>query len=391
MSDKMFTVVVTHYNQLEYYKTAIDSVLMQNYKNIELIFTDDCTQDINENEIIKYINNKKRENIKNVQIFIGKENLGTIKSLNRAVSNAKGDYILCFAADDALYDEEVLSNFRDELEKSADDVVGVSFQAYQYDIKLKKERESFVNPVSAEIINGYKPIQQFDILTTNCYIPMGSTAFKKSTFEEYGFFDEDFKIVEDWSFFLRVTRMGGRFIYSDFDGLKHRSGGVSHYEGNDTPPHILIYKNDTMLIFEKEVFPYMKVLSLSKQKEIYEYYNQVRLAQEKHIGNNSHLMKRKDIFKNNKKLSLYILLSYVKDFFIKNNRNIGLGFIGLIALWIVMCLLIFLIDYYNLKININIIRILEKVSGIFITIGVLATGVLFIFSKVTVLFYKIFK
>ena len=46
-----FTVIITHYNQMQYIEEALKSVLKQSYKNIELIVADDCSMQFNKKKV----------------------------------------------------------------------------------------------------------------------------------------------------------------------------------------------------------------------------------------------------------------------------------------------------------------------------------------------------
>ena len=69
-----FSIIVLHYNQPRYVFTALDSVLNQNYENIELIFADDASTTINLEKIQAYIEEHKNNNIKTVIYSINEEN-----------------------------------------------------------------------------------------------------------------------------------------------------------------------------------------------------------------------------------------------------------------------------------------------------------------------------
>ena len=117
-----FTIIVTHYNQMNYIKTALISVLNQNYKNIELIVADDCSKTFDAKkveEIIKKYNKNKFE----YKILSGKKNVGTVKNINKALKKATGDFIMLFAGDDKLYDENVISNFIKEFKDKEKNVI----------------------------------------------------------------------------------------------------------------------------------------------------------------------------------------------------------------------------------------------------------------------------
>ena len=78
--------------------TAIESILDQSYKNIELIITDDCSSDNSLSIIKKYIDKK------NVKLIENSENKGLTKSLNSMIKVAQGKFIARQDADDiSLY------------------------------------------------------------------------------------------------------------------------------------------------------------------------------------------------------------------------------------------------------------------------------------------------
>ena len=58
MINKKVSVLMTVYNTSKFLKRAINSVINQTYKNLELIVVDDCSTD-NSTKIIKKIKNNK--------------------------------------------------------------------------------------------------------------------------------------------------------------------------------------------------------------------------------------------------------------------------------------------------------------------------------------------
>lgn len=259
MKDSLFSIIVLHYNQPRYVMTALESVFCQNYDNIELIFADDASTAIDLEKIQEYIEENKKDNIKNVIYSINEENQGTVKTINSAVKKCNGQYILFFAADDALCNESVIANFEKSFRKADEDVYMISSQCYMMDINLEKKLNNFVKPTAAASFNKLTALEQYKIFCKNCFLAIGSTAMKREMFEKFGYFNEEYKFIEDWSYFLHLTRNGGIVRYVDFEGLLHRDGGVSHYiDDGELPPHVMAYKYDMLKIFEKEIIPYLK-------------------------------------------------------------------------------------------------------------------------------------
>lgn len=259
MTDSLFSVIILHYNQPRYVLTALKSVLEQDYKNIEIVFADDASIAIDLEQIQSYIEENKRPNIQNVIYSINEENMGTVKTINRAVKQCNGQYVLFFAADDALCNKSVISNFKNAFDKSDDNIYMISSQCYMMDINLEKKLENFVSPTQGVTFNKLSAIGQYRFFCQDCFLAIGATAMRRDMFEKFGYFNEEYKFVEDWSYFLHLTRNGGLIRYVDFEGLLHRDGGVSHYVSDgELPPHVMAYKYDILRIFENEILPYLK-------------------------------------------------------------------------------------------------------------------------------------
>lgn len=273
MSRPLFSVVLVHYSQPHYVKEALDSIFVQDYNNIEFIFADDCSQDIDLKDLKDYVEQNKGENIKNVVWQINEENLGTVKSLNRAVEKCNGKYILVFAADDKLFNKQVLSNFVKNFETCSDDIYMISAQCLYMDISMEQTLGLAVQPNFARDFNSYDSVKQFKTLSKCCFLPIGATCMRAEMFKKFGYFNEKYKLVEDWSYFLHLTRNGGKIKFYNFEALYHRDGGTSHYEDEiNVPSNVLNYKFDIVQIFENEVLPYMKIFSTCEKSFIMDRY-----------------------------------------------------------------------------------------------------------------------
>ena len=100
MEKKLITVIITTYNRSRDIERAINSVLNQTYKKIELIVVDDNANNPEEREKTEQIV-KKYENVKLIK---NEKNLGGALSRNVGIKNAKGEFI-AFLDDDDVYEE----------------------------------------------------------------------------------------------------------------------------------------------------------------------------------------------------------------------------------------------------------------------------------------------
>lgn len=88
------SILTPVYNGARYFGETLDSVRNQNFTDWEHIIVDDCSNDGTFNLF--------NDSTLKARWFINSENLGEAKSVNRAYSEASGDYILILNSDDLV-------------------------------------------------------------------------------------------------------------------------------------------------------------------------------------------------------------------------------------------------------------------------------------------------
>lgn len=126
MDKPLLTFSILSYNNYKYIKEALDSVFMQDYPNIQLIISNDGSTDFDEEDIVRYIGEKRKENITQIIINNNERKFGLIRNLDYCRKYARGEFIMFMAADDALLDKSVLSRYIEEFEKLGENAVIVS-------------------------------------------------------------------------------------------------------------------------------------------------------------------------------------------------------------------------------------------------------------------------
>jgi GT2 family glycosyltransferase len=278
----LFTVIIPCYNQERTICAAISSVLIQNYENIELIVTDDASLHFDKSVVQEHIDRNKGANLKKHILLTHDRNIGTVKNLNSAIRMANGDYVTVFAGDDCLFDEGTLSNYEKVFRESKERNI-VTAQCYRYDSELKEFLYKQVAVERAYRINESPALVQFKMLSEMNTFAMGATAFKKEMLEKYRYFDERYRLIEDWSLFLKLTRNGEPFHFVDFVALKHRYGGLSKRKSKENSFALTSrdFCIDLLAVFENEIFPYMRDLSREERNQrIARYMGFVRANQE---------------------------------------------------------------------------------------------------------------
>lgn len=100
MNNPLVTVYITNYNYGHFIKQAIESVLNQSYKNIQLLIIDDGSTDNSKSIIESY------QQYQHIEI-IYQQNKGLNITNNIALNLAKGEYIMRLDADDYLDSQAV--------------------------------------------------------------------------------------------------------------------------------------------------------------------------------------------------------------------------------------------------------------------------------------------
>lgn len=100
-----FSIIMTAYNIANYIDRAIDSVIMQDFNNYELIIVNDGSID----DTYQKMKQAKLKNRNHIVLINNPHNQGLGKSRNIAMKKAKGQYILYLDSDDTIYDSNTLS------------------------------------------------------------------------------------------------------------------------------------------------------------------------------------------------------------------------------------------------------------------------------------------
>lgn len=357
---KKFTVIITHYNQMKYIKTAILSILNQSYRNIELIIADDCSPEFDYNQIESIIQKHNRHHYE-YKILSSKKNRGTVKNINNALKKATGDYILFFAADDKMANNQVIESFVQAFKDTNKNVI--TTQCELYDEKLKKKEKDYVNVRKAMKLNKQSSLKIYEKMCEGCFYGSGGTAYRRSIFEKYGLFNEDYIFVEDWSYWLYILRSGEKIYYENFNTLCHRDGGISHseYTKETIPKHVKQYYKDILNIYVHEVLPYLDQFTTREKYRILRQYNETILYYSSFVPELIQYLKTFDEQRiSDKKLMIYWKLKTLSrilnpnvikkvEILLKYNHTVPIT----VVLWILFCLLV--INRFNIENKNNLI------------------------------------
>lgn len=247
--NNLITVLLPVYNSPDI-KTAIDSVLIQTYRYIQLIVLDDGSDNFDKTNIEKYIK-KNATNIVEAIVIHHDRNIGTVKNLNQGLSYSKGKIIFFLAGDDAFFDDNVLEEWVKAFSKTDSSIITAKRVICDEDLQLSDE----IAPTEEEVrwIRELQPIELFEKLCKSNFIFGCCTAVRRDFLMEMNGFDEMYKLIEDYPFILKALRTKQSIYFFDRVVVKYRAGGASsakHYSH--------VYKRDSNKIFIREIFPFTK-------------------------------------------------------------------------------------------------------------------------------------
>ena len=180
----LVSIYITNYNYGSYIKEAIESVLNQSFKDIELIIIDDGSTD-NSREIIE-----NYAHLNNIRIIFQK-NKGLNVTNNIAMRLAHGKYLVRLDADD-YFSEDAIEKMCLKLE--SDSQLGLVFPDYYLidtlgDVIAKEQRHSFDKDVS--------------LLDQPAH--GACTMIRRSFLEKLGGYNESFSCQDGYDLWIRFT------------------------------------------------------------------------------------------------------------------------------------------------------------------------------------------
>ncbi|WP_276091101.1 glycosyltransferase [Pedobacter sp. JY14-1] len=200
----LISVVFTSYNHIKYLRQAIESIIQQDYENLEVIVVDDCSNDGSQEVLREY------ESYSNVTLKLNDVNSGSyVNASNYGATFAKGDYILFAQCDDYAKPDQLsklivpfLTNPSVGVVYSRSNLVdenGIHISD-DYEVREKKFRSMCKNDC---LIN---KDDMLEFLSFSCVVPNLSAALiRQDVFKRAGGLSKDYLVAADWALWLEIS------------------------------------------------------------------------------------------------------------------------------------------------------------------------------------------
>lgn len=202
------SIITTCYNRAKTIRGAIESVLAQDYPDIEYIVVDGASMD-GSVEIMKEYEGR-------IAKILSEPDHGMYEAINKGIKLATGDVVGLVHSDDFFYDNQVVSHIVKRLEETGADFLygnGLFVNADNTDKVIRKWTGGTYR--IWKVKHGWLPLHP------TCYI-------RRDIIEKCGLYNETYKIAADSDFLFRYL-LGGDITVTYLDQyiVRMRMGGLS--------------------------------------------------------------------------------------------------------------------------------------------------------------------
>ena len=204
----LVSIITVVYNNAQYIKDSIQSVLSQNYPLLEYLVIDGGSTD-GTVEIIEEYQNQ-------ISVFISEPDEGIYDALNKGIQHASGKVVGILHSGDPFCNENVVFA---SIQKMIDTGSELCFS----DLVI-------VDDFSGKIVRYYTAHYFRHWMLRIGWMPPHPTIFiNNSLFDEFGLYSTKYKIVVDFDFFVRIFfRREINWTYLNRVTVKMRAGGSSN-------------------------------------------------------------------------------------------------------------------------------------------------------------------
>lgn len=214
----LISVVVTCYNHQDYIEQCLRSIFAQTYRNIELLVLDDGSSD-HSAEIIEAVLVDSPFPTR----FESHENMGVVKTRNKALQQIQGTYFIFVDSDDFLDSDYIKSFYTSMVKEEADIVYGDLYDPDKKEVYLKS-----------------RPYDKLAFLTENF---ISNCSLIRRSVADGIYYDEALnrEKLEDYDFLLNlIINQGAKPVYDaktklnyrvfDKESISKRDSTRYHYE-----------------------------------------------------------------------------------------------------------------------------------------------------------------
>jgi len=200
MEPNLVSIVIPCYNQAKYLEKTVESALASDYPTIEVLIVNDGSKD----NSLSLAEKLSAEN--EFTQVIDQQNSGVAEARNNGISASKGEFILPLDGDDLISENYIAEAVR--VLQTNPEVKVVYCKAVKFDETGRKPWK-------------LKPFSRHQLAKDNMIFV--AALFRKKDWKEVGGFSQDMKMGrEDWEFWIKMLKNGGKVVQLPFVGFYYR-------------------------------------------------------------------------------------------------------------------------------------------------------------------------
>ena len=230
MTHPKVSVFLPTYNQKHFVRETIESILTQNYPNLEVVVGDDGSVDGTQEILLEY----KEKYPELFKLILSSKNEGITANCNKILKECTGEYIALFAGDDIWLPGKLLKQV-DLMQKKPGASLCVSKVEW---FESNTNKTMFIYP------SGDFNVENMSIIDIAYYIGCtgASMLVRSNAIPKYGY-ETSLPMVSDWLFFIEILR-NGDVIFINESLARYRRHGASMSNYPD-----LIFKEHMQTLF----------------------------------------------------------------------------------------------------------------------------------------------
>ena len=214
------TIIVMVYKNLNQVIQTLDSIKKQTYSNYEVIVSDDGSPNYTQEDFDKITEQYKNE-FTYFKLINNGINRGTVKHFNSLIKQAKGTIICPLSCGDQFYNENSLQEIMNAFDQE-DELIYTSKRM----IKKENSIEYYPSLYQVSLLDQSNHFFEY-IMKYGNFVSGASTYYKKDIFDKYGFFDEKYRLLEDYPFYAKLALNNEKIGYLDYPTIQYELGGIS--------------------------------------------------------------------------------------------------------------------------------------------------------------------
>lgn len=214
MNDPKVSILIVTYNQEQFVNETLRSAINQDYKNLEVVVSDDCSSD----GTSKIINEYAKRFPLRVKAITNGQNSGITGNCNRALHQCTGAFIAMQGGDDILLPDKISNQVKWFSESGKRVLCYHDAEVFESSTNEKICNYSEMAP----LLSGVGP----EVLIERMRLGAATTVMvRTSSIPEYGF-DSRLPMVSDWKFQIDCLLGGGEYGFIDgvFARYRRHSG-----------------------------------------------------------------------------------------------------------------------------------------------------------------------